>query len=235
RATVPAAEMGAEAYAVATHRVGQAPGFVQVNEYLQLLDAVWPLYESRPPHLHAKKSWRQSKANWLASAGRSDEALAMWKQLAADYPREADVQRTYTDQLINRGDYSAAYAWLDKILSASHWQPSEEADLREAYLRYLQNQGRHADILTFLEAWLPRNPDRTTPYQMYLTALVWTDKEDKANETVAKWLKDGLVKGEMPPAIGPRLHAAIYQALGQGYNLNTNRIEERWLAPLADV
>src|SRR5439155_5452188 len=39
----------------------------------------------------------------------------------------------------------------------------------------------------------------------------------------------------MKPDVSGRLSAAIAQAMGQGYNMSTNRIEERWMADLVAV
>ena len=39
----------------------------------------------------------------------------------------------------------------------------------------------------------------------------------------------------LPPEAAAKLQAAVQQALGQGYNLYTDRIDERWLEPLADA
>ena len=39
----------------------------------------------------------------------------------------------------------------------------------------------------------------------------------------------------MSPEAVAKLQAAVNQALGQGHNLNADRIEERWLKPLADA
>ena len=41
--------------------------------------------------------------------------------------------------------------------------------------------------------------------------------------------------GELTPVAAARLQAAVAQALGRGHNLSTDRIEDRWLAPLADT
>src|SRR5262249_1223787 len=67
-----------------------------------------------------------------------------------------------------------------------------------------------------------------------LTALIRTGQEKKANDLAAQWLREGQVE-EPTPGAAARLSAALAHALGQGHDLYTNQIEERWLKPLADA
>ncbi len=58
---------------------------------------------------------------------------------------------------------------------------------------------------------------------------------------MAQWIRDALQAaaaapdGEIPDDVDARLKAAVSQALGEGYNLNTNRIDPQWFKPLADA
>ena len=81
---------------------------------LALLDALKPVYERQPAYVAAMKGWTQNRANQLRSVGRPDEALALQKQLAADYPHDVSLQIEYASALFNAGEYDAAYAWLDQ-------------------------------------------------------------------------------------------------------------------------
>ena len=51
----------------------------------------------------------------------------------------------------------------------------------------------------------------------------------------AQWLREAQIEDELPPPVAARLTAAVSFASGNGYNLYTNRIEERWHAPLAEA
>jgi predicted Zn-dependent protease len=72
-------------------------------------------------------------------------------------------------------------------------------------------------------------------YAQYLTALVRSNQAARAEELVARWLREALIDGELPEPAAGRLRAAVNFALGQGYNLASHRVEERWFAPLAEV
>ncbi len=90
-------------------------------------------------------------------------------------------------------------------------------------------------MVEYLGAYVKRNPPSQEIYAQYLSALVWTDHEKQADALVAQWIKDGQRPDDLPPDVDARLRAAVAQALGQGYGLYTNRLDEPWLRPLADA
>jgi predicted Zn-dependent protease len=231
-----AEEAHADQLGLAEYVIGQGAQFLQAHEMLALLKDLEPVYARQPIHKRSMKRWHQLQASYLRQAGQPEEALRVEKQSATDYPRELDVQRQYAQALVNVGDYDAAYAWLTRVLGKdSRWSPDEETALRDQYAQFLYQQGRYADLVTYLADWVKLNPEGMTVYQQYLSALIRTDQVDKANALIAQWLKDGQASGEPPPAAVARLAAAVNLALGQGHNLQTNRLEERWLAPLAEA
>src|SRR5205823_1124719 len=99
----------------------------------------------------------------------------------------------------------------------------------------LESQGRFPELVDYLADWVKQAPPGPTAYQQYLSALIRTEQIDKASTLIAQWLKEGQAPGELRPAVASQLSAAVAQALGQGHNLSTNRIDARWLAPLADA
>ena len=62
---------------------------------------------------------------------------------------------------------------------------------------------------------------------------------------IAQWIRDAEeavrprvdtdVPDELPPDVVGRLQAAVSQAIGQGYNLYTNRVDPQWFKTLADA
>ncbi|MHC4176708.1 MAG: VIT domain-containing protein, partial [Planctomycetota bacterium] len=221
---------------LAGYLVGQSSSTLQANEMLALLDTLKPVYERQPEHLLAMKRWTQSRVNYLRQVGRPDEALQLQGQLAKDYPHDYRLQQQYAQALANVGEYDAAYAWLDRVITdEAQWRPHEEDYLRRTYTQLLQNQGRWPEMADYLARWVERNPETSTAYQQYLGALMRINEIDKANSLIAAWLKEGRQQGKLPPDVSCRLRAAVSQALGQGYGMRTNRIDEQWLDPLADT
>ena len=138
--------------------------------------------------------------------------------------------------LASAGEHEAAYAWLRRALSSGvAWLPHEEESLRNTYVELMYSEGRFGDLVGYLDDWIKRNPERSATYQQYLGTLVRMNRLEEANRLIAQWLKEGPVAGRLPPPVAARLDAAVNQALGQGYNLYTNRVDERWLKPLAET
>src|SRR5262249_34543901 len=86
-----------------------------------------------------------------------------------------------------------------------------------------------------LADWVAENPAGRSAYEQYLGALLKADQIEKAETLALKWLKDGQIPGELPPAVSSRLTAAVQFMLGNGYEFWTNRVEERWETPLAQA
>jgi len=223
-------------YFLSEYILGQTGGILQANEMLALLDVLQPLYERQPAHVQSRKRWQHLRVTYLSRTGRSDEALRLQKKLAIDYPRAYSVQQEYARAVANAGDYPAAYAWLTRVLvKEARWRDWEEESLRNVYTQLLQQQGHFADLVTYLGGWVKENPEGRSAYEQYLSALIKSDQIEKADALMTQWLKDAQMPGELTSPVQSRLNAAVYLMLGSGYNLYTNRIEERWLTPLAQT
>jgi len=234
RPRAPASPSQVADYFLAEHLRGQASGIFEANEMLALLDVLKPVYERQPTHLEATKRWTQQRINYLQQTGQSDRAIGLQRQLAEQYPHDYSAQRQYAQALANTRDYAAAYAWLQRVLTdEARWFPHEEESLRNTYAQYLRQEGRYPDLADYLAAWIERDPASSSPYSQYLTALIRTDRVGEADGLIAQWLEEARVTGPLDAEVGARLDAAVGAALGRGYNLHTDRIEERWLEPLA--
>ena len=221
---------------LAEYIVRNARQVLQADEMLRLLDALRPVYQRQPAHRHAMKTWTELRIGLLEQTGQSGEVLKLRGQVARDYPHDYILQQQYARWLAGAGEYKAAYAWLDRVLAAeSRWRPNEEEYLRICYADLLREQGRYDDVGEYLGACVKRNPPSQQVYAQYLGALVWTGREKQADALVAQWIKDGQRPDDLPPDVDARLRAAVAQALGQGYNCWTNRIDEPWFRPLADA
>jgi tetratricopeptide (TPR) repeat protein len=222
---------------LANHLIGQTSGILEANEMLALLDALKPVFERQPPYLLGLKQWNQQRVSYLQQTDRTDEWLALQKQLALEYPHNANLQQQYAQSLANSGDNESAYAWISRVLTDdARWLPQEDGMLRTYYCLLLEQEGRYPDLADYLAEWMKRNPSSMElPYLRYLSALVKSGRTDYANETVDKWLRDGRTPDRLKPEAAAKLQAAVEQALGQGYNLYTDRIDERWLSALADA
>ncbi len=231
-----AGQMPIDEYFLAELLRGQANGVLEANEMLELLDTLRPLYERQDALLLAMKTWNGQRMNYLRNTGQQEMALALQKELAQQYPRDYSLQQQYAQALVNARRFDEAVAWLDSVLvKESKWLAHEEETLRNVYAAMLANRGDYPALVEYLAAWSESNPESGSLYQQYLAALVRADREEEANDMIAKWLAEGQTAEELSPAAGQRLDAAVRQALGGGYNLRTNRIEERWRKPLTEL
>jgi tetratricopeptide (TPR) repeat protein len=231
-----AGQLPVDEYFLAEYLRGQTNGVLQANEMLELLETLRPIFERQDPLLAAIKHWNQQRINYLRNAGQQEEALALQGELAEQYPRDYNLQQQYAQSLVNARRFDGAGSWLDRVLvEESKWLTHEEESLRNVYTQMLRNRGDYRALVEYLAAWIENNPESGSAYQQYLSALVRADREDEANDTIQAWLAEGRTTDELSSATGQRLYAAARQAIGQGYNLYTNRIDDRWPKPLADL
>ncbi len=228
--------MPGDDYFLAEYLVGQSGRVLETNEVLALLDDLRPVYQRQPAVVQGPKRWLHLRATYLTRAGQKAEALRLLNRLATDYPRDYGLQNEYAQALAGAGDYPAAYAWLTRVLvKEARWLDYEEDTLRGTYALLLRQQGRYEDAVNYLAAWVKENPTRLPAYEQYLSALIKTDRVERADALAARWLKEALVPGELPAPASARLEAAVNLMLGHGFELYTNRIEDRWLPPLAQA
>jgi Flp pilus assembly protein TadD len=212
----------------------QAYQILLPNETLALADAVEPVYRRQPARLQAVKKWRGWRVGYLQQADQPDKALALAKELAVEYPRDLDSQYRYAQHLATSGDYAGAYAWLNRVLADTSWEPAAAASLRGLFAGSLETQGRFRELAAYCADWRNRTPD-DAPDARYLSALVRCDRADEAEALARQWMRDAQVPGALSAAAASRFGAAVGLALGQGHNLYTSRIRELWYAPLAEA
>ncbi len=230
------ADVLANDFFLAQRLLDQASTGLQANETLRLVGAVEKIYRRQPAQLQALKIWRDRRATLIQQSGQADKALALFKGLAIDFPHDVGLQSQYVQTLANAGDYDSAYAWLTRALGPdANWEADDETTLRLLYAGFLQQENRYRDLVAYLADWIKRDPESDQPYGRYLTALIRSNQGAQAESLVAQWLREAQVTGELARPVANRLAAAVAFALGQGYDLYTWRVEERWQAPLAQA
>ena len=230
------AETLANDYFLAEFLVGQGQQVLQTNETLALSDSMEKIYRRQPAQLEAVKTWRSRRVGLMQQAEQFDKALLLSKELAVDYPRDVSLQYQYAQYLASAGEYEAAYAWINRVLvPEAKWEPGQEEYLRGLFAALLQQQSRYRELADYLADSIKRNAEFEHTYGQYLSALVRSNQAEKAESLVALWLREAQVQGELPRPVAARLNAAVAFALGQGHNLYTNRVEERWHTPLVQT
>ena len=140
------------------------------------------------------------------------------------------LQSQYAQALVNRGDYQAAYEWIAKVLAAElAWTDYEQSALRGQVTSWLDQQGEYERLVDYLKQWTALDPESGTPYQQLLSALLRLDRAADYDKLLGDWLQLAAGDKKLSPAETARLSAAINQALGQGYSIYSDSIEQRWL------
>lgn len=246
-------------YAIATQLLSWASSVLQGNELLALLDQLRPTYDRLPEYLQGEKLWQQQRLSYLQQTGQADEAFALLAELAKQHRYDYSLQTQYANHLAGRGEYEAAYKWLDALLvdAEAEWHTYESESLRSTYMQLLENEARIDALVRFLAEWVKLNPESQTPYQQYLSALQRDGQEEKVDELVRRWLAEGrdaarkleqerkaaVEAGKskdqphdtLPPAVSARLQAAVYYAAGMGPPYWTSRVEQKWIEPIAEA
>jgi tetratricopeptide (TPR) repeat protein len=159
--------------AVAEFLHTQAQAALAANEVLALIDRLAPAYADLPKGDYLRQRWMHHRANALTNAGRADEALGLWKELAAANPTDYSAQSQYANALFNRGDHEAALAWLRQQFAAGRTQERWTADwLRGQYADWLERLGRFPELIAFTREWTEQVPETDAGYARHLSALV---------------------------------------------------------------
>ncbi|MBI2195349.1 MAG: hypothetical protein HYU36_25490 [Planctomycetes bacterium] len=236
KANEMAADQRPDEYFLAQYLFGQVASFLQANEMLAWLDTLQTLYARQPAHVLALKTWSTYRTTYLDQAGQPDAAFQLREALAKEHRLDLSLQQQYLWGLQNRGDYEAVYRWIDELLArGGPWLPYEEDALHGHATQLLEQEGRLGDLAVYLEGWVERNPSSSTAYAQYLSVLVRTEQAAKAEAQMEAWFQEALKAGTPEGPARARLEASVAQALGQGHNLYTNRLDERWLQPLSQV
>lgn len=233
-ADVVAGKMSDELF-LCGYLIGQAGVVADGNETLRLLDQLAAVYHRQPPHANAAWRIKDRRAYYLRSLQRP-EALELQRQLASDAPWDATAQVLYTQDLVNAGERQQAYNWLAKQIDQLPEAAGHIADtLRNQYTQMLRNEGRSADLVSYLEQWTAAVPSSRTAHLQYLTALSIDDRIDEANQTVERWLAAAQREERLDSATLTRLNAAVDFALGQRYQQYVYWLDPTLAQPLAQT
>ncbi len=209
---------------------------LQRNELIELQDKQKPVFARQAAWVQGGKRWLNQRANLFQSNQQHLDAFKLYEQLAREYPHDANLQVTYARQLASRGDYTAAYAWLKKVVDEQPlWNDGERRSFRNTHADLLRRQSRYADLVEFFKDWAAEDPPGNNVYAQYLDALVWNNQVDDAEALMRDWLASALQPDPLSPAQQGRIQAAVNMTLGSGYGFRARRLLEKWEAPLAAI
>ena len=209
------------------------------SEMLELVKLLKPVFERQPADLNVFWEWQEHYKSVLDSLGRTDEALALRKEMVAKQPWQIDWHQDVARRLTNRGEPDAAEKWLRDELARDVERTSWEVDaLRGSICDQYRSRGLWDRLLKFTTEWVATNPESTSwgsAYSQHLAALVYNDKLEDAYKLAEQWLTEARVPGKLTPSQNGRFDAALNFAQGSGHNLSFQRPDERWYPILAET
>ena len=207
-----------------------------VAEHLDLLQKAKPVFDRQPAEIRADHRYESRLTTLLDGVGRTEEALTLRKKIATESPWDVYRQTDYAMRLRMAGRKKEAFEWLRKAIDRKEkWNASEEESLCFAYAENLRQEGDWAGLQKFTAEWIARNPEQPSPYSQHISALYFNDQLPAAYALADQWLQESRIDGKLRPDQKARLDATLNFALGSAHNLYFQRMDDRWLKPLADA
>lgn len=221
----------------AEHLIQSAWQNANANEVLDLLVRLKPVYDRQPEYASAVATWLTHQVRGLRTLSRTDEMLAVERNLAESQPWAIYTQTQYARDLVSSGNPKAAYGWLRKVLDRDRdrFGPFERDQVWRAWADLLQHQGESAAQIEVVRQWLEEKPEDDEPYSRYLSSLNFDDQTDTARTLALQWLKLARAEEKLSQADRSRTMAAIRYGLGQGWNIYYNVVTPDWYEPLQET
>ncbi len=205
-------------------------------EFYELVQRLKPVFERQPPELEAMPRWQRRVVQCYDALGRQAEALELVRTMVEAAPWQVDLQVDYARRLLTAGQTEAAYARLQAELDRDvERTPYDHEVLWSGMAEMYRGQARWADLLAFTSKWIASEPGYAGAYGHHLSALVFNDRMDQANELTENWLTSNRLEGKLAPHQLSQLETGISFASGQGYQLSFYRMDPRWYDAIADT
>ena len=247
---------------LAEYLLSYANSLVTGPEYYELLQSLKPLYSRAfnlrlPPLTKLREvpepaeeranevlqsqitlSWYDRQISSLEGLGRGKEALELRNAMAIALPWDNYRQELYAQKIAAAGQFAAAHAWLRQELARPERSKPEDESLRSAVADLYRQQADWAGLLEWTSDWIAKNSESgsySSAYSQHLSAMIYNDQLEGAYALADQWLKEVRVEGKMSAVQHARLDTALNFANGNLFQINFQRMEERWYEPLAET
>ena len=221
--------------ALAQWLAGQAASVLSTPEQRELRDKLAAPFDALPADHPARRDWSQQSYYALANSGLGVEAFAYLRATVAADPTNFYLRHLFIRLSYDRGERDAAYAMLrEQIAHKGAWDAHELDQLYANLAEYQEREGKLPEKLDTLAAWLAFSPESEAAAGQLLSALVRTDAEPRADALAGQWLAEAKV-AKPSEAQAFKARAALRYMLGQAEYLNSDRLDPKWVAVLADA
>src|SRR5262249_46586658 len=153
-----------------------------------------PIYERRTGVIEPLKLWDQSYLQSLQTMNRVDEAFAKAGEMIGNYPFDQQVQISYAQMLVNRGEIDASIKFINDVISKNGpWLDYDLRQLKNTVSNTLLNAHRLEELVTYIDGWWKEQPDAVDGniLNQYLTSLILLGRDDQATQLILEWLSSG--------------------------------------------
>ncbi len=182
-----------------------------------------------------RRDWSLQSYYALVNSGLGVEAFAYLRATVAADPTNFYLRHLFIRLSYDRGERDSAYAMLrEQIARKDAWDRHEVDQLYANLAEYQEREGKLPEKLDTLAAWLAFSPASEQAAGQQLSALVRTDAEPKADALAGQWVAEAKV-AKPSEAQASKARAALRFMLGQAEYLNSDRLDPKWVAVLADA
>lgn len=200
-------------------------GAVTTARWMEMLDALKPLYDRQPLPEYGILQWMQLRIWALESSGRTAEATELMRIRSQAMPWAVNEQIEYAHRLRNQNRSEEALALLRGLLDglmddAKPYENWERDSFRSAIAEILEQDRRYEELVEFLREWTKRDATDEGAYSRLLWALLAIHEQDEAEELVAKWLDRALAEEELTDQEESQARAALRYRLGYVHRIS---------------
>jgi tetratricopeptide (TPR) repeat protein len=216
-AAIDTLKQAAEQNPDATRVTALAQLYEQDKQFSNAADA----WKAALPLTNDNVTVRKHYAMMLEASNRTDEALKAVQDLAADDPKNADLQLELAGIYQRKKDYPNAHAALEKVKAVNNGPAVRmaEADLLAAENKPADAVAIIQDVLSQTKKSNYNEQDRADRIQ-YLTILAQRQKEAGKHQDAVASLRQ---ISELNPAAAPKVEVEVVETLVQGKDLKGAR------------
>ena len=216
---------------------------LSVDERLGLLTSLEPIFRrtlsGQPTELERVDSqvrdfaWRRGRASLLESLRRTDEALALRRETARVHADEFGAVNDYVRALGNAQLHTQRGILIRTSLDRDgFWLPNEIGQLFNSWTETLYYLRDLTELQRVTTRWIGMEERNWVAYQRYLASLMFRNR----GAEVEAWVRERFAQDDPSDEAGwARMYAAVQHAVGQGWNMYSYSVRERYEQPLVEL
>ncbi len=121
----------------------------------------WSLLRASAQKNKGQRALVEATAGLMAQRGRREDALALYRQLATQNPKDVTAQLAFADQLFAAGRKEEAMKLYAGLIARTDIAPAEKLNVRRQFARCCSELGNSAEALAQLQEIVKADPNDT--------------------------------------------------------------------------